>query len=367
MKKKQILIALPNDVLGGAEQVLKMIAKYWLEQHACVHIFFLKKRSTGAWESLDGDLNLHYTNAASEKKGLIQFFWNLRKFKSITFDYTFTSHVHLNGFFGLLRKCNVVRTEFFVARESTSIFERYSGLKKAYFSAYYYMGYSAIDLLICQTEGMKCSLVEALPFIEKKVDVKVIHNPVDLKAIQSAEQSNDLVQSFGKYFVAAGRLIPEKGFDLLIRAFAEIKTIDRNYKLVILGDGPLKGRLEDLISEYRLSDSVVLAGFVKNVFPFFRGAELCIVSSRIEGFPNVLLQMMSQNKKVISTNCAHGIEDIPGLFMAEKENVTSLTNAISLALKTDGTNNRMIFDEELKLRSIDSFINSVLNYVNKKQ
>src|SRR5690606_20880375 len=113
------------------------------------------------------------------------------------------------------------------------------------------------------------------------------------------------------FIVTAGRLIHEKGYDILINAFAELKEKYPDLKLIILGYGDLKQELIYLATSLNIEQDVIFWGFVENVYPFFKKAKACVISSRVEGFPNVLLQMMSQNSNVVSTTCAGGIDTIP--------------------------------------------------------
>ena len=127
--------------------------------------------------------------------------------------------------------------------------------------------------------------------------------------------------------------------------------------MVILGEGNLRDKLQKKIISYNLENHIKLLGFVGNVYPYFKYSDLCVVSSRIEGFPNVLLQMMSQNTKIVSTKCAGGIEEIPGIFIAETNDEKSLEQAMELALRHNTTANREIFDDFLNERAIHNFIN----------
>jgi glycosyltransferase involved in cell wall biosynthesis len=89
---------------------------------------------------------------------------------------------------------------------------------------------------------------------------------------------------------------------------------------------------------------------------------MCVVSSRIEGFPNVLLQEMSQNEKVVSTLCAGDIDRIPGLFTCKPNDEDDLLRAMQECLEADTSGNRALFDEELQGRSIDKFIEQVQRF-----
>lgn len=365
---KRALICLPNDALGGAEQYLKMISVYLIKGGFHVTVCFLKKQTAGGWIDLQGsNITFLYTNAASEKAGLISFIRNIRRLRKEKFDLTFTSHVHLNSLMGVLRKWNIIKTSYFVARESTSIFERYRGFRRLFFTSLYHFGYTNVDLLICQSRSMKAQLLRNLPWMEKEINVKVIPNPIDIVGIRNVSTEIDPSLKYDKFLVAAGRLIPEKGFDILIRVFGKMKSEFKGLKLYILGEGEQRGHLQSLIGSLGLEGQIVLYGHVKNVYPFFKHAEVCVVSSRIEGFPNVLLQMMSQNDTVVSTKCAGGIEEIKGLFLAEPEQEESLGTAIKQALTHRDSDRRFLFDQELVARDIQCFFGKINDYTGQQK
>ena len=359
-----ILIVALSDAVGGTEQYLKMIAKEFIPQGYNIYIFFLTKRNTKLWEDIKSkEANLIYTNSSKEKYGLFTLIRNILNKRHITFDYAFSSHVYTSSLLGVLRRLRLIRINHFLARESTSVFNRFSGLKLLRFNVLYHVGYLSIDLLVCQTEYMKKQLLYNLPYLKNKIKIEVIPNPIDNNDM--ALKSNEMIYLNYKdsYIVSAGRLIPEKGFDILITAFARIKKEYKELKLIILGEGKLKESLRQLIKELQLEDDINLVGFVENVYPYFRQAKMCVVSSRIEGFPNVLLQMMSQNEKVVSTLCAGDIDQIKGLYTCKPDNESSLAEAMMSCLGSDTTENRKLFDKELEERSIDKFIEKINFYL----
>src|SRR5690606_28231306 len=185
------------------------------------------------------------------------------------------------------------------------------------------MGYSGVDLLISQTTEMKNQMIKHNQKIFRKVKIEVIPNPVDFSAVSI---DNNLTFE-RKTIVSAGRLIKIKGFDILIKAFSQLETKD--YNLIILGEGDERVNLEKLIRELNLENRVFLPGFTKDVYSYFHHASICVVSSIKEGFPNVLLQMMSQNNNVVTTLCAGDIDQIKGLVFAQSNDVDSLTKALS--------------------------------------
>ncbi|SUB88421.1 Mannosylfructose-phosphate synthase [Porphyromonas macacae] len=350
---KNILFILPTDSLGGAEQVIKQIAKYHIEQGDFVDLIITSNRDTQIWESIKG-IHIYYL------KGILQLprlLWKLPENKRRHFDRVYTSHAKINVLAGILRKLNILKTSCFIARESTSIFVRFKGVKRFIYKIGYGIGYGKIDLLICQTEKMKESLCKYIPHIIKQINIITIPNPID-KSFYSISQE---ISPFRfPYIISAGRMIPEKGFDILIKSYAILNPIKNNLpNLVILGDGPLKKELKYLVNSLGIENKVFFPGFQADVKPFFKNAELCVISSRIEGFPNVLLQMMSQNEKIICSLCAGGIGDIKGIAIIPINDVESLAEAIKNTLSINLSQNRFLFDRFLSERSITNFMEQI--------
>ena len=111
------------------------------------------------------------------------------------------------------------------------------------------------------------------------------------------------------FVVAAGRLHPQKDFETLLRAF-QLVTMLRRTRLIILGEGGERTRLEALTAELGLTDVVSLPGFVDNPYPFLKRAASFVLSSRYEGMPNVLIQAMAFGTPIVATDCPGGHPDL---------------------------------------------------------
>jgi glycosyltransferase involved in cell wall biosynthesis len=109
--------------------------------------------------------------------------------------------------------------------------------------------------------------------------------------------------------VAAGRLVEQKDFATLVTAFAAVAR-ERDVRLVILGEGPLRPSLEELGRSLGIAERIDMPGFRANPLPFLREAALVVLSSRFEGFGMVLAEALACGTPVVSTDCPHGPAEI---------------------------------------------------------
>ncbi len=108
------------------------------------------------------------------------------------------------------------------------------------------------------------------------------------------------------YLLAVGRLVSIKGFDRLIRMFAEIAKLHPEEHLVICGDGRERENLKALAASLRLSDKIHFQGVCRNLAPWYRHADALCFTSHYEGWPNVIMEAMGQGLPVIAFNCHYG-------------------------------------------------------------
>jgi glycosyltransferase involved in cell wall biosynthesis len=109
--------------------------------------------------------------------------------------------------------------------------------------------------------------------------------------------------------LGAGRLVEQKDFPTLIRAFAQVRRV-RPARLIILGSGREQKRLEALVQELSIKEDVGWVGFVKNPFAYMAHSAVFVLSSAWEGLPTVLIEAMAAGASVVSTNCESGPAEI---------------------------------------------------------
>lgn len=164
---------------------------------------------------------------------------------------------------------------------------------------------------IAVSQGVKEDL-RALGQLAPSV-VRVIHNPTALGVPfeRGGPEARAALWGEGssRHILSAGTLKPQKDHATLLRAIALLPP-DVDVKLTILGEGPLRKEIEQLVRELRLQDRVSLPGFVLDPYPWYRTADLFVLSSRWEGFGNVLVEALECGVPVVSTDCASGPAEI---------------------------------------------------------
>lgn len=132
------------------------------------------------------------------------------------------------------------------------------------------------------------------------------HSQIKLNEAVDEEWFNEKSEPI---LVAAGSLVPWKGFSDLILAM-KLLLNTRKAKLIILGDGPLRAELQALIKELDLGHAVKLLGYVDNPLKYFSRSDIFILSSHVEGLPNVLVEAMMCGCTPVSTNCPTGPREV---------------------------------------------------------
>lgn len=193
---------------------------------------------------------------------------------------------------------------------------------------------------------------------------KVIYNPAPpLKDVQRQPEIEKLWGDCDGRIITVGTLKTQKNQALLIRSFAILRK-HRRAKLMILGQGPLLPKLEEIVAREGLGEDVLFPGFSIQPWDYMASADLFVLSSDYEGFGNVLVEAMRLGLSVVSTDCPSGPSEILGggefgrlvpcgdaaaLAAAMEEALCHPTDPESLKLQADNLSGQASIDRYLEL------------------
>lgn len=202
--------------------------------------------------------------------------------------------------------------------------------------------FPALDGAIALSGGVAAELRRIVPALCDRVEV-VPNIGLPLPAQMAEAMTLDRPEAGpGCNLLACGRLTKQKDYPTLFRAFAHLSGSD--LRLNILGEGDLRQSLEQLAQDLGIADRVTFLGFQRDPFSHMRRADIFVLSSRWEGFGNVLVEAMAMGAPVVSTDCPHGpaeiIEDGQTGLLVPTEDAAALAAALQ----------RLVDDPELRLR-----------------
>ena len=298
MKKISILFILPDLETGGAERIVTTIANHLPREKFEPKILLLRKVG-GYLEFLKDDVEIIDIKTPRIRHSLKPILQEIRKRKP---DIVFSGFGEVNAYLALFIK--FFPKIKFIARE-TNVVSKHVTRKEIRFFYNFYNNYNKI---ICQSDDMQNDLIEN--FRIKKEKLVKINNPVDFEFINEKLAISEKPETFKddfKNIVAIGNLSARKGFDNLLKVFSHLK--DEKLLLHILGDGRDKELLHQMKKDLGL-ENVIFHGQQKNPYQFLKFADLFILSSRYEGFPNVLLEAGACGTYSLANNCPGGITEI---------------------------------------------------------
>jgi len=187
--------------------------------------------------------------------------------------------------------------------------------------------YADAEKLVCVSKAIE-SLIKQKYGLQNTI---TIYNPAEFPQI-SPVITTGLPE---KYLLFFGRLEEKsKNFSLMLEAFALSKVFEKDYKLVIMGDGPDKESIEDKIKELQLEAYTQLIPYQKNPFAYVSKARFTVLTSRYEGFPMSIIESLALQTPVIAVDCTSGpseiIQNEKNGLLVPNYNPTALANAISL-------------------------------------
>nr|WP_237392379.1 glycosyltransferase family 4 protein [Aurantiacibacter rhizosphaerae] len=283
---------------GGAERVISLIADHWHARGVAVEIASFDAPGDPEFHHFGPEIVRHQLGSRSGGKlsRKLSKLGNLRNLRALL------KSSRPDVVVSFLTKNNLLAL---IATRGLSIpvvcCERNNPEKQAKHPAWNMMlahAYRRATLIICQTEAVKRCFS---PEVHDRL--RVIPNPIS--GWQQTRQPADPPR-----IVAVGRLTEQKGFDVLLDAFARIGPAAAGWRLEIFGEGPQRADLEAQAARLGLNDQVQLMGNSPAPGGWVQNAELFVLSSRYEGFPNVLGEAMAAGLPAISTRCDFGPEEM---------------------------------------------------------
>lgn len=354
--RKSALFVLLADLPNGAERVTANFAVALATRpdwDVTIQVVTTQRTPSFAETLKAQGLTVRYGRHPRERLATPLFLLSLPRRR---YDFVFSSILHMNGLLAASRRIGWLRTKRLVTRESNVFADRYQDLERA-IRMLFLKAYGSQELILVQTRRMGEALRPLLP-AKLGERVRTVPNPTDVTTVRNraeAPLAPEMAEALlaRPHIVWMGRLIDWKRPEMAVEVLARVRQITgMDVGLALLGDGPMMPTVQARIEALGLRDHVLAPGRQENPFNI---ARLCRVglstSLALEGFPNVLLEMMAAGvPAIVTTACADDLDSLPHVTVVEDFEVETLARAISHALTT-GADHSAVYAETLMARS----------------
>lgn len=354
-EKKSILIFLGSLTSGGAERVTTVLSKYLANKNYSVVVVTLDGTERDFY-SLDPQVKRVAMDMVEVTNGVDKYFSNIKRVQAFR---KVVKREKPDIILAMMTRYAVIALlATYLMRVKIIVSERnYPGKRKNHkmWDILRKYTYRFADLHVVQTR----KIAEWLEKNTHSKNFKIIPNSISwpLPKYEPILKPSDYVSDEDKVVLAVGTLKDQKGFDLLLDAVKDILRSNAEWKLVILGDEKneagsrgLRQQFEKMIKENGLFDQILMPGRAGNIGEWYDRAEIFVLSSRFEGFPNVLLEAMSSGCASISFDCDTGPADMIDHYqngiLVPDGNVDKMESAIQFLIQHP--DRREEFGEEAK-------------------
>jgi len=344
--KKRVLFVIYSIFGGGAERQMQYILKY-LDRKRFSPLFCVFKLSIRERELVPSDIPIYVLDTKFRPASLVLIFKLCSLIKKLKPDYILSFMWGANVISiiaGTICKTKIMVSERTFTEEDIKHYSL-SYLRKLLISFLY----KKATKVVAVCERVRANLIEYFKIPSEKIEV--IFNGIDIETI--VKKMDDYSPALEGYILACGSLEPVKNYLFLLEVMERIKKM-YTIPLVILGEGSQREILERKAEEKGIN--LILPGFVKNPYPWFKKAKVFVLTSKYEGFPNVILEAWACGVPVVAVDCAGGVRDLikngeNGLLVRENDKV-ALVQAIQ----------RLLSNSDLKEKLVRNAKKSLLQY-----
>ncbi|ETA66807.1 glycosyltransferase [Methanolobus tindarius DSM 2278] len=308
-----ILMLITTLTGGGAERVPSELS-ISLDKRISRRIILLKNQISYPYDQKPISMNLNYTKSSffSVLYALTTGILKYRKIVKTHNAKVSISFLVMDNFINILSNLFKKRTKVIISVHATLSNKFKDTIIDKIAIIFVKKLYNRADLIIAVSEGVKEELISMFHLDSQKI--KVVYNPLNISQIKflKEETVDDLFFSDSvPTIITMGRLNEVKGQWHLIRAFSKVKS-KQKCRLCILGEGPMRPRLEKLISDLNLKDDILLLGWKTNPYKYINHSSLFVLTSISEALPYSIIEAMACGCPVISTDCKYGPSEIIG-------------------------------------------------------
>jgi GalNAc-alpha-(1->4)-GalNAc-alpha-(1->3)-diNAcBac-PP-undecaprenol alpha-1,4-N-acetyl-D-galactosaminyltransferase len=290
-------IIIPTITTGGAERVAAELCNNWSSNEKNIQVHLVLLVGAEIYYPINDKVIVHKLNLKINQKGIFKLFSLLKLFYDLR---KLTKQIKPDFIFSFMNKYNVfVLITLFKSGFKIIVSERGSPTERIprITSFLRKKTYKTAHGVLCQTTLSKDYI------IKETGNKNVISIPNPIKKI-------DVFQNIDreKVILNVGRLVKEKGQKYLLESFSKLNCND--WKLIILGDGPLLSELQEYSKRLNISERVVFMGNIQNIDEWYKKSSIFAFSSILEGFPNALAEAMAYGLPCVSFDCKTGPSDL---------------------------------------------------------